>query len=201
MFEQKSECIYHLKIPFEDIYTSAFLVNFENGRILIDCGTVSSDVNEVILPALNKEGLSLSDVSFLMLTHKHGDHCGGMRRVLEINPDIKIIDSVSEISCDVEVYPLPGHTKDCIGLLHIASGTLITGDGLQGSDVGRYKCYFECSNEYLSTLKRLQSDKRVKNLLLSHAYNPWKRNDFFGRDNVLKVISDCYKILEKYRTE
>lgn len=198
MFKQEVNGVYHLKIPFENIFTSAFLVELAGEKILLDCGTEFSDVDDFVIPALKKTGLELSDIRYLLLTHKHADHCGGLGRVLELNPDIKIIDSVCKISEGVEVYALPGHTRDCIGLLHIPSGTLITGDGLQGSSVGNYKCFLECPNEYKNTLKKLQNDKRINNILLSHAYNPWKTHCFLGRQSVDGLLADCYDISVDY---
>ena len=196
MFEKKVNNIYQLKIPFENIYTSVFLVDTLSDKILVDCGTKPSDVDDFIIPALKKVGIDLLEISFLVLTHKHGDHVGGLERIVSINPKIKVIDSLLEFCASVEVYNLTGHTNDCIGLLELSTGTLLTGDGLQGEDVGRYKCYLENVEGYRETLIRILSDKRIENVVLSHAYNPWETDTFIGRESVEKLIEDCTIIAE-----
>ena len=88
--------IYRLKVPFEDLYTSVFLIKTEQGNVLIDCATYVSDVDEYILPSLLDLGVKLTDISYLVLTHNHGDHAGGKERILKLNPKIKIISGVVE---------------------------------------------------------------------------------------------------------
>ena len=55
-FENIIGGIYRLKIPFESIYTSVFLIKTEQGNALVDCATYASDVDKYILPALNQQG-------------------------------------------------------------------------------------------------------------------------------------------------
>ena len=198
VFQKKTIGISQLIIPFENIYTSVFLVDTLSDKILVDCGTKSSDVDDFIIPSLKKLEIDLADISFLVLTHKHGDHVGGLERIVSINPKIKVIDSLLEFCANVEVYNLTGHTNDCIGLLELSTGTLLTGDGLQGEGVGMYKCYLENFDGYRETLKRILSDKRIENVVLSHAYNPWETDTFTDRKSVKQLINDCVKIAEKY---
>ena len=61
--------IYRLKVPFENLYTSVFLIKTASGNVLVDCATTSFDVNEYILPALNNLNLTIFDVKYLVLTH------------------------------------------------------------------------------------------------------------------------------------
>lgn len=201
MFEEKINKIFQLKIPFENIYTSVFLVDTLSDKILVDCGTKSSDVDDFIIPSLKKLEIDLADISFLVLTHKHGDHVGGLEHVMSINPKIKVVDSIVDFCPNVEVYNLTGHTNDCIGLLELSTGTLLTGDGLQGEDVGMYKCYLENVDGYRQTLNNILFDKRINNAILSHAYNPWKTDTFLGRDDVERLISDCIKVADNYNVK
>ncbi len=201
MFERKINKIFQLKIPFENIYTSVFLVDTLSDKILLDCGTKSSDVDDFIIPSLKKLEIDLADISFFVLTHKHGDHVGGLERIVSINQKIKVIGSLLDFCANVEVYNLTGHTNDCIGLLELSTGTLLTGDGLQGEDVGRYKCYLENVDVYRQTLNNILFDKRINNAILSHAYNPWKTDTFLGRDDVERLISDCIKVADNYNVK
>ena len=52
LFERVIGRIYRLKIPFDTVYTSVFLVASESGAVLVDCATTSADVDGYILPAL-----------------------------------------------------------------------------------------------------------------------------------------------------
>ncbi len=87
-FYEEFTGIYRLKIPFDQIYTSVFLIETPNGAALVDCATTSEDVDDRIVPALKEMNYELSDLKMLILTHKHGDHAGGLQRVLFHAPNI-----------------------------------------------------------------------------------------------------------------
>lgn len=184
--------IYRLKVPFEDLYTSVFLIKTEQGNALIDCATYASDVDEYVIPALTEMGVQLTDVKYLILTHHHGDHAGGRDRILQINLNIKVITKAqSNIFPNVDIYELKGHTLDCVGVFDKTTKTLISGDGLQGAGVGKYRCSLDSEEEYLKTIERIKNDKRIKNILFSHAYEPWYKDCAIGRKKVEKCLQDC----------
>ena len=91
MFYKEVSDIFRLKIPFDDIYTSVFLIKSSEGPILVDCATTAEDVDEYIIPALRLMGYAPSDIRCLVLTHSHSDHAGGLPRLLELTPNIEII--------------------------------------------------------------------------------------------------------------
>ncbi len=187
--------IYRLKVPFEDLYTSVFLVKTKEGNALIDCATRPSDVDEYIIPALNEIGSNVNDIKYLVLTHDHVDHAGGKARVMEIFPNLKIIEKENIILFeDITTYQLKGHLINCIGVLDQRSKTLVTGDGLQGNGVGKYSCSLASKQEYLKTIEKLEEDERIQNLLFSHAYEPWLKDGVFGREQVRKILKDCKNI-------
>ena len=195
-FERVIGEIYRLKVPFEDIYTSIFLVRAGSANLLVDSATFDSDIDEYLLPALEKLGLSIADITHLVLTHLHSDHAGGRERIQELNPKITTVRSADDnLPSGVSVYELKGHTLDFIGVFDNATGTLISGDGLQGEAIGRYRCSLESKEEYSKTLAKLQADRRIKNLLFSHDYKPWERDGAFGRAQVEKTINDCKNII------
>ena len=197
-FQQEIEDIYRLKVPFEDIYTSVFLIKAEQGYVLVDCATYTSDVDEHILPTLCEFGLELKNIKCLILTHKHSDHAGGLSRLLEHNPMLQIVDKPTAIDIKgLTVYALKGHTMDSIGVLDTRSGTLISGDGLQGHGVGKYPCFLESKDEYIKTIDKIQKDKRIKNILFSHAYEPWNQDYALGRKEVEKCLQDCVEYITR----
>lgn len=190
-FYQEIDGIYRLRIPFERIYTSVFLIVTEDGRALVDCGTNEYDVDNCIVPCLDQIGYRLSDIKFLVLTHKHGDHAGGMERILNIAPDINVITDIRDLFRKVSTYPLAGHTDDSIGIFDRRTSTLISGDGLQGAGVDKYRCNTNDPEAYLKTLERIEKDEKIKNILFSHAYEPWNSDAVFGREKVQECLKQC----------
>lgn len=195
-FTQEKDGIYRLRVPFENLYTSVFLIITNQGNALVDCATTDSDVDEIIFPALKALKLTFKDIAYLILTHNHGDHAGGLKRVLEYNPNIEVVQKVCDLSLDgITLCALKGHTLDCIGVLDMRTNTLISGDGLQGAGVGKYRCFLESKEEYVKTIERLQNDERIENILFSHEYEPWYQAVAVGREQVKKVLHDCKKYI------
>ncbi len=195
-FYKETNGIYRLKIPFDTVYTSVFLVVTDNNKILVDCATTESDVKNYIVPALKKLGYNLNDITALVLTHRHSDHAGGLDTILALAPDIRVISEVCELGNGICTYPLAGHTEDFIGVFDEKDETLITGDGLQGAGVDKYRISLDVPDEYLKTLERIQADNRIKNLLFSHEYEPWYKSSIIGRDNVLSCLTACKKYVK-----
>ena len=196
-FQKELGTIYRLKVPFESVYTSVFLIKTLEGNILVECATTKSDVDEWIAPALETIGLSFLDINYLVLTHCHSDHAGGKEFVLQHNPKIKCLQKEeSKLTNNVTTYAIKGHTFDFIGVFDGATGTLISGDGLQGAGIGKYRCSLESKEEYLKAIEKIRLDKKIKNILFSHAYEPWYKDGMFGRENVERCLQDCIKYIK-----
>ena len=191
IFYKETDKIFRLRVPFENLYTSVFLIDAANTKILVDTATYPSDVDSYILPALKKMGYTLPDISALVLTHKHSDHSGGLSRILSLAPGLEVVRDIRELSNELCSYPMAGHTKDSIGVLDTRTGTLISGDGLQGAGIGKYRCSVADKVEYLKTIERIKKDERIENILFSHAYEPWYKDSIFGREKVLDILSKC----------
>ena len=195
-FYKEREGIYRLKVPFGAVYTSVFLIETEEGDVLVDCATTKDDVDERIIPALERFGKRISDIKSIVITHGHSDHAGGLSHLLERAPDIEVIRDIRSIAGGVETYSLPGHTKDLIGVLDMRSRALITSDGLQGAGVGKYRCSTQDPEAYITTLEKIKNDERIENVLFSHAYEPWYKDSMIGRENVIQCLSDCYEYVK-----
>ena len=190
-FIEEAAGIYRLKVPFDNLYTSVFLVTAEGKNVLVDCATTKEDVEEYILPALKSMGVELCDIDTLVVTHEHGDHAGGLPYILALAPQITVVTDVRHLAKGVSTYPLPGHERNFVGVLDERTHTLISGDGLQGAGVGKYRCYLADKAAYVNTLEGIRQDARIENLLFSHAYEPWYENRISGRENVLACLTEC----------
>ena len=190
-FEKEIDRIYRLRFPFDTVFTSVFLIIDEEARVLVDTGAGADDVDRYILPALFERGIAPSDLTALVLTHRHTDHAAGLDRLLEICPSLPVITSPGVAIGRLITYALPGHTEDMLGLLDTRTHTLITGDALQGDGVDKYRCSLWSKEAYFETLSRIAEDPQIENLLFSHAYEPWRRASIRGREETLAVLSDC----------
>ena len=190
-FYRETAEIWRLEVPFFTVYTSVFLIHAPVGYILVDCATTDEDVDGYIIPAIKKLGISLSDVKMIVITHDHSDHAGGLTRLLYHIPHLEVVREVRELCDSVYAYPLSGHTKGFIGVFDSRSDTLISGDGLQGAGIKQYRTSLADKEGYFETIERIRADERIKNVLFSHEYEPWYKNGVRGRDDVLKILSDC----------
>ena len=152
-------------------------------------------MDEFIVPALEKMGKNMADIKAIVLTHRHGDHAGGLERILFLYPQIEVITDIRTVCDGIYTYPMAGHTKDCIGVFDKRTHTLISGDGLQGAGVDKYRCYTQDSEAYFETIKRIENDETITNILFSHAYKPWNKDGVFGRDDVLNCLIKCIECL------
>lgn len=186
--------IYRLRVPFDnEEYTSVFLIKNAEGNVLIDCATTAEDVDGYILPALEKAGVPLTEIRYLVLTHQHSDHAGGQYRIVEVNPDVKIVtDPQVEFPNGLTMYAMKGHTVDSVGVFDQTTHTLIAGDGLQGYGVGKYRCTLENQDEYLKTIDNIKRDGNISNILFSHDYEPWRKDGAFGRAESLVMINQKF---------
>ena len=73
-FEEVLPDTYLLKVPFGPVWTGIILIKGEK-NILIDSSHLEPE--NYLIPALDKLGMKVSDIDWLLNTHVHGDHIGG----------------------------------------------------------------------------------------------------------------------------
>ncbi|MBR5538995.1 MAG: MBL fold metallo-hydrolase [Clostridia bacterium] len=185
MFEKITDNIYRLRVPFEDLYTSVFLVRTNSGWLLIDSGDGEKDVNNLILPALTKIG---AVPECLAVTHSHGDHAGGLPFLAKTFENAKICAFSPKVSekysergntlCDgdmlldcIKVIHLPGHSSDSIGFLDMQSNILIGGDAVQLYGITRYGMGLGSPSGYRKTIGRLK-EMKLSAYIASHDFYP-----------------------------
>ena len=64
----------------------AALVEYGGKRILFDTG----DNPEIFSQNVKAKGVDLTKLDFVVMSHRHGDHMGGMDYLLSVNPKVKI---------------------------------------------------------------------------------------------------------------
>lgn len=82
---------------FDEVYyfgyqaTGLFVVKTTQGLIVIDALNNGQDIDRIVAPGMQKFGLDPKDIKFIILTHQHGDHYGGINRLLELAPSAKVV--------------------------------------------------------------------------------------------------------------
>ena len=64
----------------------AALIEYGGKRILFDTGNNS----DLLAQNAKAKGIDLSKLDFVVMSHRHGDHMGGMAYLLSVNPRVKI---------------------------------------------------------------------------------------------------------------
>lgn len=62
------------------------LVEINGKRILFDTG----DNPEIFAANVKAKGIDLNGLDFVVMSHRHGDHMGGLTYLLSVNPNVKI---------------------------------------------------------------------------------------------------------------
>lgn len=64
----------------------AALIEYSGERILFDTGNRA----DILAENARAKGIDLSKLDFVVMSHRHGDHMGGMAYLLSVNPKVKI---------------------------------------------------------------------------------------------------------------
>jgi 7,8-dihydropterin-6-yl-methyl-4-(beta-D-ribofuranosyl)aminobenzene 5'-phosphate synthase len=64
----------------------AALLEYQGKRILFDTG----NDGDILAQNAKAKGVDLSHLDFVVISHRHGDHVGGLANLLRVNPNVKI---------------------------------------------------------------------------------------------------------------
>jgi len=204
LFKKLTSDIYKLDIPFYTVTTSSFLVISNGKSVLVDCGTYKSDVEEIIIPALNDLKIQ---PDYIFLTHSHDDHAGGLETLFKNLPNIKLI-CFNKALCEkfggkllkngdepiegISFLSLPGHSFDSGALWLKNSASIITGDCLQQWGIKQYGCGVHSPKEYKKSIARLKAMK-IENIFAAHEYYPLG-SVALGKVAVKEYLDECENI-------
>jgi glyoxylase-like metal-dependent hydrolase (beta-lactamase superfamily II) len=135
------------------IEVRCFIVAGSGGVVLVDTGPPGS--GDAIGSAIARVGATWSDVTDIVLTHRHFDHVGGLAESAELASRAAVwagAEDVGEILVDgrksvrplaeddlvgdLHVLHTPGHTRGHLSLLHEAAALLLIGDVVGSTDGG-----------------------------------------------------------------
>ncbi len=198
--------LYRILIPFEDIFTTVYVVLSKEKATIIDSGACASDVDLCILPALKEIGIQKNNVRYLLLTHSHSDHAGGIGRLTKHFPEAELKafyeialphfsllkDNEKILLTDLLTISLPGHTADAGGFVHLPSGTLLSGDCLQLKGIGKYRNNIADRKAYERSVEKLKKLK-LNRIVAAHEFDPLG-SVADGAKNVQVYLDMCMKM-------
>ncbi len=207
--EQLTESIYRIKIPFENIYTTVFIIKTESNCLIYDSGCDENAVNTYILPALAELRVK-PDV--ILCSHSHGDHCGGLHFLSEAFPSAvvgflgqqkysannpKAYNDGDILFDRFKLLNLKGHSTDGLAVFDLKNKVLLSGDCLQLNGVGRYGTGVADCEEYFKAIARIKELKPLK-LFTSHEFYPLGFSAV-GEVEVVEYLTECKAAVLKIR--
>lgn len=205
--------IIRMTVPYMDVYTTVCIIRTPDGAVLFDTASYESDVTDYILPALNDLGITADTLKYIVISHNHGDHSGGLEQLIPHFPATKIVSLHSAISEKhpnrvlspkdgetllnvLSVITIPGHAADALGLLDTRTGTLLSGDSLQVYGIyglGKWGANITLPIEHLTALEKLHT-LDINSILASHDYHPYGHTAQ-GKEAVTSYINACKEAL------
>ena len=198
--------LFRVLIPFDgDVTTTVYVALCDNGVALIDSATYPTDVDNYIIPALEELKMPLESVKYLLLTHNHGDHAGGAKRLLELaenassfvfdSPRFSPLTDGEMIGDRLQTVFLPGHTDHSVGFLDLETKTLLSGDCLQLEGVGKYRDGIGFPSLYIESCEKLKK-MNISRIVTAHEYDPLG-SIADGEAEVEKYLDLCIEIAKR----
>ena len=208
--EKINDRIYALRTPYKDIFTTVYVIKTDCGALLFDAASYDCDVEDAIIPALHQLGIGEEDLKYVLISHYHADHAGGLKRLLAAYPSTRVItrnDDLKErlssytvlspnegelLLNDLGIVWIPGHTKDSLALLDHKTKTLISGDGLQLYGIfgsGNWGANISFPSEYMEKIQALR-EMDIDAILTAHDYHPLGQT-YFGKAEIAAALDAC----------
>lgn len=206
-----NEHIHRAVIPYKDIFTTVYTVQYDGGAVLFDAATYESDITDYVAPMLDSLGIDGKSLKYVFISHNHGDHAGGIPYLLERYPNVciltrspdlcekyksfnaKLIEDGECIDGIFRAVAIPGHSLDSAALYDTRTKTMITGDSLQlygifgsqdwGSNIGM-------PAEHLEAIEKLRKID-IESIYSAHDFHPYGYA-FVGK----KAVSDALSASE-----
>lgn len=193
-----------------DIFTTVYFVKTERGALLFDTASYDRDIENAVIPALNRLGIGEKDLKYVFISHYHADHAGGLGRLLASYPKVRVVSRSEALRerfasytflspqegeallDDLSVIFVTGHTKDSAALFDSRTKTLISGDSLQLYGVfgsGKWGANISFPSEYAENIQKLR-EMDIDAILTAHDYHPCGRM-YFGKTEIASALDAC----------
>ncbi len=179
-----------IRYQWREIWVGMQLICGNAGQcVLIDSG-IEDAVSQALLPALQQQSLPITALSMVINTHSHDDHNG-------CNPELRQCTTATfagasshcgydTILADgatlevggvrLEVVHTPGHSDDSICVIEPSTGTLFSGDSIQGNGITQLGLpLWNNASRYLDSLEKLRKlhrDGKFTTVFLGHQFQP-----------------------------
>ena len=129
----------------------AFLLHDDRSLVLVDTGFSEADA-DLIVERLDRIGRSPADLQMCIITHCHGDHVGGLKKLRELGnfavvgheQDAAAIEKTGGVEVErlvkdgdvlpeldgIQIVHMPGHTPGSIGLYLHRLRAMAVGDAI-----------------------------------------------------------------------
>lgn len=214
-----NENIHRLTLPYKDIFTTVYTIKTDGGILLFDSASYDEDIENYILPFLDKLEITADMLKYVFISHNHKDHAGGLNEFMKKFPKTIIIsrstmlkeqymdynvlvpeddDIVSDV---LKVITIPGHTQDSSAIFDTRTKTLISGDclqlyGIYGS--GKWGSNISFPKEHIDAIYKLRQ-MDIQQILTAHDYHPYGYS-YVGSEAVAKALDSCVSPLNEIKT-
>lgn len=143
----------------------ALRFNKDNYAYLITNGTDAAVVDPGNYSDIESE-LKNFNIKYILLTHRHHDHSGGVNKILGQYPYCKVIDINKETASifgnELKLIKTPGHTNDSCCFYIPGQKAVFTGDTLFTSCCGRnFEGTYKEMHNSLQKLVNLPKDTKI----------------------------------------
>ncbi len=222
--------IHYLKHGWGDpgFWTGMLLIRGKKTSFLLDTA-VNGAVEETLEPYFKKHHIEWRSVSHIINTHFHSDHveCNALIQNLSgaetaihhagaenlrktgspVNIELKDGDIIAQDDLSLRIIHTPGHSADSICILEEDTGTLFSGDSIQGKgseNIG-FALYDDHAayRESLQKLRRLCRKGDIRRLITGHPERPLNGIAEQGEllsflDISLQTADDYMRIAEEF---
>lgn len=200
----------YVTTAYKDIYTTVYLIKTEKGYMLFDSASFDCDIDEKVKPMLDEMSVTNDNLKYVFISHAHTDHVGGLKRFLELYPDVTVITKSRDLCEKYSAYnfivpeenekfldvlsavSIPGHSACSQAIYDSRDGSLITGDCLQLYGIfgsGNWACNISLPKEHFSALDKLEK-MDISAIYTAHDYHPLGQF-YVGKEKVKAAIENC----------
>lgn len=214
---------YIIKHPWlvPGFWVSMLLIDGGEGCFLLDTG-VKEALDVTLAPFLKERNIPWNAIHQIINTHSHSDHVGCNIRLRELTGaefsihhtgaeelrstgfvferELGDGDEVCDGNITIKIIHTPGHSPDSLCLLEPETGTLFSGDSIQGygsDNIGlALYCDPDAYRESLLKVRRLCISGEVRRLILGHPERP--SNGEIEGNSLLSFLDDSLKAADGY---